>query len=220
MMAINKHLEGWDSLHPSQQTLYELILEANPEEPVTLDDMREALGVNSLNTVVHHLKQLEKKGYIRRNGDYGSIEALPAPVRDIVYLNLYATVGCSPEGFFNDDNVKERVPFPAKKMRVNADSFLVEARGDSMEPLVHDQDLVLVDQTDSVSNSDTAVVVLSDGGAILKKFYQYSDRVVLQSLNPKYEPIVVNPDDMRVVGIARGVVRSFNDDLKVKKSRH
>lgn len=214
------NIGGWDSLHPHQQTLYELLLDSNdPEEALTLEEMRGVLGVSSLNTVVHHLKQLEKKGYIRRNGDYGSIEVLPAPVRDIVYLNLYATVGCSPQGFFNDDNVKERVPFPAKKMRVNADSFLVEARGDSMEPLVHDQDLVLVDRTDAVSSHDTAVVVLNDGGAVLKKYYADSGQVILQSLNSKYQPIVASPEEVRVVGIVRGVVRSFTDDSKVKKSR-
>ena len=214
-----QNIEGWDSLHPSQQALYELLLDQeDPEESLTLEDMRKKLEVNSLNTIVHHLKQLEKKGYIRRNGDYGNIEVLPAPVRDIIYLNLYATVGCSPEGFFNDDNVKERVPFPAKKMRVNADSFLVEARGDSMEPLVHDQDLVLVDRTDAVFSHDTAVVVLNDGGAVLKKYYEDSGQVILQSLNSKYQPIVANRDEVRVVGIVRGVVRSFTDDSKIKRS--
>lgn len=217
---VTQNTDGWDLLHPHQQTLYELLLESNdPEESFTLDGMREVLGVKSLNTVVHHLKQLEKKGYIRRNGDYGNIEVLPAPVRDILYLNLYATVGCSPQGFFNDDNVKERIPFPAKKMRVNANSFLVEARGDSMEPLVHDQDLVLVDRTDIVSSHDTAVVVLNDGGAVLKKYYEGSGQVILQSLNSKYQPIVINPDEVRVVGIVRGVVRSFTNDSKIKKSR-
>ena len=211
--------ELWDSLHEKQQILYELLQEADLEDPLTLEDMRKVLNVSSLNTVVHHLKQLEKKGYIRRNGDYGAIEVLPAPVRDIIYLNLYAMVGCSPSGFFNDDNVKERVPFPAKKMRVNRDSFLVEARGDSMEPLVHDQDLVLVDRTDAVSDHDTAVVVLNEGGAVLKKYYHEDGKVVLQSLNSKYKPIFTNEVDVRVVGIARGVVRNFmDDDLKVKKS--
>ncbi len=211
-----KNIQGWDSLHPKQQQIYELLLKG--ESDLTLDVMRDELGVNSLNTVVHHLKQLEKKGYIRRSGDYGQIEVLPAPVRDIVYLNLYGMVRCGPNGFFNEDNIVERVPFPAKKLRVTPDSFLVEAYGDSMEPLIHNKDLVLVDRS-PVDNGDTAVVVY-EGGAILKKIYKDRGHIVLQSLNTKYEPIFVNPDEINPIGIVRGIVHNFpEENLKIKKSR-
>ncbi len=81
-----KNIKGWDSLHPKQQQLYELLLKNS--EGLTLDAMREELDVSSINTVVHHLGQLERKGYIRRNGAGGQIEVLPAPVQDIVYLTL------------------------------------------------------------------------------------------------------------------------------------
>ena len=178
---------------------------------LTLDAMREELDVSSINTVVHHIKQLEKKGYIRRKGEYGEIEVLPAPVRDIVYLNLYGTVGCAPTGFFNDGNVIERIPFPVKQLRVNADSFLVEARGDSMEPLIHENDLVLVNKTNVIANGDTAVVV-HDGEAKLKKFYKEGSQVILQSLNSKYDPVVVKSGDIHVVGSVSGVVRSFSEN--------
>jgi len=201
-----KTTQGWASLHPKQQQLYELLVGRKGDETLTLEDMRAELDVSSLNTVVHHLKQLEKKGYIRRD-DSGRIETLSAPVRDIVYLNLYGTVGCSPEGFFNDDNVKDRIPLPAKKMRVNPDSFLVEADGDSMEPLIHNKDLVLVDRG-PVSSGDTAVVV-DKTGAKLKRVYKEKGHIVLQSLNSKYKPEFVGPDDVRAVGVVRGVVRSF-----------
>lgn len=212
-------LQGWDSLHPTQQKLYELLLkQKDASDSLTLDEMRNELEVNSLNTVVHHLKQLEKKGYIRRRGGLGGVEVLPAPVRDIVYLNLYATVGCSPTGFFNDDNVIDRIPFPAKRLRFNSESFLVEARGDSMEPLIHDRDLVLVDRS-PVSNGDTAVVV-HRGEAKLKRFFKERGRAVLQSLNAKYEPIVAGPSEITAVGVVRGVVRSFPiTAIKVEKTR-
>ena len=211
-----KSIRGWDSLNPKQQKLYELLLQAN--EKLTLDAMREELDVESINTVVHHLKQLEKKGYIRRYGDNGRIEVLSQPIRDIVYLGLYGMARCGPNGFFNDDNVIDRIPFPARQLRVDPDSFLVEARGDSMEPMIHDKDLVLLDRS-PVENGDVAVVVY-EGGAVLKKIHKERGRVVLQSLNPKYQSIVADPREVNAVGTVRGVVRSFRDaDLKVKKNR-
>jgi len=212
----NKNIKGWDSLHPKQQQLYELLLKNS--EGLTLEVMRGELDVNAINTVVHHLKQLEKKGYIRRQGSNGRIEVLSAPVQDIVYLNLYGMVGCGPDGFFNDDNVVDRIPFPAKRMRVNAGSFLVEARGDSMEPMIHDRDLVLIDKS-PVNSGDVAVVVYGNG-AVLKKIYKEKNNVILQSLNPRVEPFVVDSNEITTVGIVRGVVHNFNENnLKVKKSR-
>ncbi len=213
-----KKIQGWDSLHPKQQQLYELLLKQKSDDTLTLEDMRAELGVESLNTVVHHIGQLEKKGYIRKNGGYGDIKVLPAPVQDIVYLSLYGTVGCSLEGFFNEDNVRDRIPFPVKQLRVNPDSFLVEARGDSMEPMIHDHDLVLVDRGPVTSGS--IAVVVDQGGAKLKQVYRVGSTVVLQSLNSKYKPVVAERTDVREVGVVRGVVRSFPDEgLKAKKSR-
>ena len=210
-----QNIQGWDSLHPKQQRLYELLLDG--DQGLTLDAMRDDLGVNSINTVVHHLKQLEKKGYIRRYGDNGRIEVLPAPVRDIVYLNLYGTVRCGPNGVFTDANVIDRIPFPAKRVQVNADSFLVEAQGDSMEPMIQNKDLVLVDRT-PVGNGNIAVV-LYQNGAVLKKLIKERGRVILQSLNSKYEPIVAEPSDIVPIGIVRGVIRKFPEDNLKKKNR-
>lgn len=208
---MGKNIQGWDALHPKQKQLYELLAERETNQTMTLDEMRDVLGVNSLNTVVHHLRQLEKKGYLRKVDGSGRIELQPAPVKDIVYLNLYGMAGCSPNGFFNDDNVIDRIPFAAKQLRVKNNVFLVEARGDSMEPQIHDRDLVLVEPA-TVSSGDTAVVVHGEE-AKLKKVYKASGHIILQSLNPKYEPVVVPLDEVRQVGVVRGVVRRFVDDI-------
>ncbi len=205
-MARNK-VQGWESLHPNQQKLYQYLSDNAHDDQVTLADMSSVLDTTSLNTVVHHIRQLEKKGYIRRKGTGNQFEVLSAPVQDIVYLNLYGMAGCSPDGFFNDDNVVDRIPFPAKRMSVPADSFLVEARNDSMEPLIHDRDLVLVDKG-PVENGSIVVVVHKDGAKI-KKIFKDKKHMILQSLNQKYDPDIVEADDIRIVGSVRGVIRNF-----------
>jgi len=213
-----KKIPGWDLLHPKQQQLYELLLQRKADDGLTLADMRTELGVESLNTIVHHIKQLERKGYVRRNSANKRIEVLNAPVRDIVYLNLYGTAGCSPEGFFNDDNICDRIPFPARQLRVNPDSFLIEARGDSMEPMIHDHDLVLIDRKPLIDGSIGLIV--DDSGAKIKQVYRIKGNVVLYSLNTRYKPVIKDPAEIREVGVVRGVVRSFvENNLRVKKSR-
>lgn len=212
----NKAPSRWDLLSPRQQKIYNLLLENG--DSLTLDAIREELDVRSINTVVYHLKQLERSGFIRRNGDYGQIEVLPKPVEDVVYLNLYGLVRCGRDGFFNDGNVVDHVPFPARQMRVNPNSFLVEARGDSMEPVIHDRDFVLVEKG-PVDSGDMAVVIY-DEGAILKTVYKKGAHIILDSLNPQTSPIIAKPQDVAPIGVVRGIVRRFSDQgSKVKKSR-
>ena len=87
-----------------------------------------------------------------------------------------------------------------------------------MEPMICDKDLVLVDKM-PVDSGDVAVVVY-ESGAILKKVYKERGRIILQSLNSKYEPMVAAPSQVNPIGIVRGVVRSFRAaDLSFKKNR-
>lgn len=219
-MRKNK-VDGWDSLHSTQQRLYELLVERKADESLTLQKMREELGANSLNTAVHHLKQLERKGYIRRDSMTGRFETLARPIRDIIYLNLYGMAGCGPNGFLVEENVVDRIPFPAKQLRVNPESFLVRARNNSMEPMIYDGDLVVVEPKRVISNGDVALVVHQEE-AKLKRFFKDGSQIILQSLNSEYKPIVVDIDDedVRPVGIVRGVIRNFTSgDLKLQKSR-
>jgi SOS-response transcriptional repressor LexA len=93
----------------------------------------------------------------------------------------------------------------------------VQARGDSMEPMIHDGDLVLAEKT-TASNGSIAVVI-HDDTAKIKKVLKNDHEVILQSLNPQYTPIVVkHRDDLSVAGVVRGVIRKFTD-LSNKKSR-
>ena len=69
-------------LHPVQTRLLEL-LRRQSEDQLTIRDLQEAVGASSTSVVVHHLQQLEKKGYIKRNPynprDYQVLEGGPEP---------------------------------------------------------------------------------------------------------------------------------------------
>lgn len=55
-----------DDLHPTQQKLLGLIGE-NLDTPLSQRELQDALGLSSVSIVQHHIKQLEKKGFFRRN---------------------------------------------------------------------------------------------------------------------------------------------------------
>lgn len=75
--------------------------------------------------------------------------------------------------------------------------------GDSMEPVYHDGDIVLVKQTDSVDVGEIGIFVV-DGDGYIKKFG--GDRLI--SLNDNYEPIPLHDYNNvkccgKVIGVAQ-----------------
>lgn len=71
--------------------------------------------------------------------------------------------------------------------------FAFKVKGDSMEPLLMDGDIVFF-KAQPVFNGEIAAVLV-DGKACVKKCFVYPGRIVLESLNPKYEPMCFIGDD-------------------------
>jgi len=196
------------SIHKTQERLYEVL--SNPEyDSLPLREIARLIGVKSPNTVSHHIKQLENKGYIFRDKN-SRVQVLKNPVKDIVFLNVYGLAECGPGGIFTEENVLERVPLPAKTFRVTGDSFLVEAVGDSMYPVIEEGDLVLAEKGLEPKDGDM-VVVIHNNTAKIKKFFRDKKQVILQSINPAYPPIsAYYAGDLSVCGVVTGVVRKFS----------
>ncbi len=193
-----------DKLHPAQKQLLNL-LKDNIEDPLTIREMQEDLGVSSPSLVYHHILQLEKKGYLRRNPlnsqDYQILA--DEPERKITYLNMYGLAHCGPKGSILDDSPLERVPIASKILGfASGEGFMVKAKGDSMSPKINDKDLIIARRSNDAENG-SIVVCINDGEALVKKI-QKGKQIILTSLNSKYEPFVASKD-FRIEGVVRGI---------------
>lgn len=74
-----------------------------------------------------------------------------------------------------------------------AATFFARAQGDSMEPEIHDGDLLVIDRSLNAGSGDTCVCVL-DGELCVKQLHQHIDGVELCSLNSNYPPLKVQPE--------------------------
>lgn len=88
--------------------------------------------------------------------------------------------------------------------RVNKDEklFYLRVTGDSMSPKFQPGDLVLIRQQSIVDDGDIAVVLIDKQDATLKKVFRSNGTIWLHSLNPAYEPLKFNAEDVHIIGKA------------------
>ena len=195
------------ALHPKQMELLE-ILKSNISDPLTMEELADRLNVSGKSVVFHHIKQLEKKGFLKRNpANPRDYIILKDPERNVIYLNMYGMAKCGPEGTILDGTPTRIVPvdpsmiyFPACK------GFMVEAKGDSMENLISPHDWLIVEQNHQPKNKDV-VVCVNNGEVMVKRFTQDGENVILQSETPRYTPIVADKTAFRVEGIVRSIIK-------------
>lgn len=76
---------------------------------------------------------------------------------------------------------------------------------------INDGDIVFVHQQPEVENGEIAVVAVDDE-ATLKRFYRYSDLIVLRAENPAYKDIEYRPDDHKDIRVL-GKAVAFQSDV-------
>jgi repressor LexA len=195
-----------DSLHSTQKKLLTL-LKRNQDEAVTIREMQEFLGASSTSVVAHHLTQLEKKGYLKRNPsnprDYQVLA--DTPERQVAYLNLYGLAHCGPSGSILDGTPIDRIRISSRLLTFPAsEGFLVKAKGDSMAPKINNGDLIIAQKMESAENGKI-IVCVNDGETLIKKLQREKRGNILVSLNHAY-PTFLASKDFRVVGEVRGVL--------------
>lgn len=99
--------------------------------------------------------------------------------------------------------------FP-KQWHRGAEYFILKVRGDSMRNAgIEDNDYVVIRSQAVAENLDIAVVAI-DNSATLKRFSRMGDNILLLAENPKYDPIMLDEDQVSILGVAVGLVKLIN----------
>jgi repressor LexA len=73
-----------------------------------------------------------------------------------------------------------------------------------------DNDLVVVESRQTAEAGQTVVALIDDGEATVKRFFTKRGQVRLESANPRYKPIVIEPPNrVKIQGIVIGVIRRY-----------
>jgi repressor LexA len=193
-------------LTAKQQRIYDFICHRIDERgyPPTIRDIGMAFDIRSPNGVMCHLKALEKKGHIVRDGK--SARAIRPTHRrsqrpGLPFKGLVAA-GTPIQAEAQDDRLDVNGLF------AGPETFVLQVRGQSMiDSHIADGDYVVIRKKEAASNGERVVAVV-DGEYTLKRFYKRHNQIELRPENGAMAPIVVEPGrDIRVEGVLVGVVR-------------
>ena len=196
------------TLHPSQLRLLEL-LGSSTDEPMTVRQLQELIGASSPSVVSHHLSQLEKKGFLRRNPfnprDYQVIR--DGQVDEAPLLHLDGAARCGPGGSILDGAPIDRLRIAARLLSFPvSEAFMVRAEGNSMTPRIGEGDLVIARRTELPENGRVYVCV-NDGECLIKRVRLIDDQILLESFNSSEFPIFKASDDFfQVEGEVKHVI--------------
>lgn len=195
-------------LHPLQQQILDLLVK-NSDDPLTIREIQDTVGASSTSVIAHHLTQLEKKGYLKRNPfnprDYQVLKG--GPEKQVTYLNLYGLAQCGPDGAILDGNPIDRIPISTRLLPFpSEEAFMVKAKGDSMEPKISEGDLVIARKTDDADNN-SIVICANKGEALIKKIKKEKDNIILISINSeKYQPFLADRESFKIEGEVKTVI--------------
>lgn len=194
-------------LHPKQKQILEL-LKDNSDSPLSIKDLSNAVEIKSPGVLYHHLRQLEKRGHIKRNPQNSKdYVVLDSPEKSVVYIGKYGAAQCGPNGIMLEETPEEYIPIASSLIRfASNDAFIVEAKGDSMEPKIYSGDIVIAKKQNVPNNGDVIVCTYRDK-VIIKQFKSANGFVSLYSFNHTHDPIPVSADDTLVIaGVVKNVI--------------
>ena len=206
------------SLSSKQRAILETIQHsvASRGYPPSMREIGDAVGLASLSSVTHQLKQLELSGYLRRDPKRpraleviipvtpSEPESAPAPVGDAAMVPLVGRIAAGIP-ITAEQQIDEVFPLP-RQLVGKGDLFMLKVVGESMiDAAICDGDWVVIRSQQTADNGEIVAAML-DGEATVKVFRQRDGHTWLLPRNSAFEPIL--GDEAVVLGKVVAILRA------------
>jgi len=197
---------GKPALTTRQQEIYDFLREKIVTRGYgpTVREIGMQFEIKSPNGVMCHLKALEKKGMISRESHMSRAIQLsnpPQPITELPFVG-HLTVG----EVFPASVPDARIDFSG--LFGSSDCCCLRVRGNHLQDdLIDEGDTIIVRRQPTFRDGDLAVIVYEDGTTGIKRVYQESHRIRLESVRKTDTPMIVNR--IIVIGIVVGVIRQY-----------
>lgn len=202
-----------------QQRIYDYIAQFVAENgyPPSVREIGEAVGLKSPSTVHFHLKNMEEKGLINKDGHKGRAVSLiersetaaePLQEEAEIPAGKVPIVGNVAAGtpILAQECIEDYLTFDTNGR--DGEYFALRVRGESMRDAgILPDDLVVVHQQREAHHGEIVVALLGDE-ATVKRLNRRNGEVWLMPENPDYQPI--DGREATILGRVSAVVRTYS----------
>lgn len=140
------------------------------------------------------------------------IGAIPLTSSGMVKIPVLGVVKAGYD-YLAEENYIDSIEIDSK-LAETGELFALKVHGDSMSPVFVEDDIVVVRKQDDFENGDIVVAIVNGNEATIKKGKKTESSILLQPLNPNYEPLIFTKEEMKtipviVVGIVKQLKREF-----------
>ncbi len=182
--------------------------------PPSVREIGDAVGLSSPSTVHSHLNSLVEAGALRKDpskpraivvvDDEGLVAQSDGRTRDIPVLGRIA----AGTPILAAEHVDEVMALPTQLVG-DGPVFLLEVKGDSMiDAGIHEGDLVAVHSQPDARDGEIVAALVDGEEATVKRLRRESGKVILESENPAYEPMVFT-EGVELIGKVVSVLRRY-----------
>jgi repressor LexA len=192
-------------MHQTQKDLLSLSRNVNLADK-SLREIGALIGVDHPQQVQHHLKQLQKKGFLVHDQTKNQIVNVNRKLtreRQFINIPIVGAANCGPAQLMADENIEGYLKLSRSMIR-NKDVIAIRAEGDSMNKAkidggpIQTGDYVIVDYKQQAPSHGDYVLAVIDGAANIKRYYddKSNGQVMLISESTyDYPPICIHESD-------------------------
>lgn len=143
-------------------------------------------------------------------------------VSDIISIPYYPEVSAAAGSgaLVYDENTVKHLQISSAIININTGDnvCLINATGNSMQPVIDDKDLLLVDLSQKLITDEGIYVIRLDTTLVVKRVQKILNGIILISDNPQYPPRELtadnfNENDAAVIGKVIAVIKNFNRNM-------
>tara|TARA_Y100001960_G_C14258536_1_gene626357 strand:- start:12 stop:638 length:627 start_codon:yes stop_codon:yes gene_type:complete len=180
----------------------------------TVREIQNGCNITSTSVVDYNIKALKSKGYLDKRPDISRAIKLNSVNDNILKIPILSSIAAgepliiNPEQILSSEDYDDYVELPnnfSKEKKL----FALRVKGDSMiDALISNNDIVIMKPAHDAGNGEMVAAWLPINEEVtLKRFYLRNNKVELHPENPKYKPIIVDPENVLIKGKVVGVIR-------------
>jgi len=172
----------------------------------SLEEIKKHFKLASVSTAHHHVQALKGMGYLHKEDNQP--RALDVfSEQKFVQLPILGTIAAGQP--IEAIEYKESIAVPQSKVKNGNDYFALRVEGESMkEENIQDGDIVIIKSQPTASNGQKVVALINNSEVTLKKIYKIKNKIHLEPANPKFKPIIVSGNNIKVQGVVVDIIKS------------